>query len=216
MLYRGVHIDESERTGGPVIADLRPAIVETHSDSELRLYTPAGSSTMVSRPIPAGRPKPWGPGEWALVPARWDRWNAVFHHRRGEWIATWLLWSPAWEFLGWYVNLQEPLWQTRCGFDFRDLQLDVVVRPDRTWRWKDEADLDRSLETGLIGRDTEAEIRSAARGAIEAIESASPPFDDASVSWRPSPTWVAPGLPGGADLAASLVWSPSDAVARFA
>lgn len=214
VVYRGVHIDDSGRTGGPVIADLKPAIVLEHSSQHLHLFTPAGSRTMVSRPIPPGRPKPWGPGEWELVPASWDRWNAVFHHVAGEWRATWLLWSPRWEFLGWYVNLQEPVWQTRWGFDFRDLQLDIVVAPDRSWRWNDEHDLQRSVASGLIGSGAESEIRRSAAGAVMAIESGGPPFDDASTRWWPTGETIVPALPdAGRD--GLLRWSPEDSLGRF-
>ena len=47
------------------------------------------------------------------------------------------MWTPAWEFLGWYVNLEEPFRRTPLGFDVRDLQLDILVDPERKWRWKD-------------------------------------------------------------------------------
>lgn len=214
-VYRGVHTDDSGLTGGPVVADLKPVVIAEHSASTLRLFTPAGSRTLLSRPVPAGRPKPWGPGEWELVDASWDRWNALFHHVAGEWRATWLLWSPAWEFLGWYVNLQEPLWQTRWGFDFRDLQLDIVVGPDRRWRWKDEDDLRRSLATGLISAGTEVGLRESAAAAVRAIATASPPFDDAASVWRPDSAWLPPALPDGEARDALLQWTASDALGRY-
>ena len=170
---------------------------------------------MVSRPIPAVRPKPWGPGEWELVEASWDRWNAVFHHAAGEWRSTWLLWTPEWEFLGWYVNLQEPIWQTRWGFDSRDLQLDIVVAPDGGWRWKDEHDLVRSRETGLISRENESKVRASGAEAIRLIERGFPPFDAGAKEWRPPPGWANLTLP---DVLAEIelrTWSPEDALGRF-
>ncbi len=53
-------------------------------------------------------------------------------------------------FLGWYVDVLEPLRRTRLGFDTRDLILDVVIDPDRTWHWKDEDELAWRQEQGYI------------------------------------------------------------------
>ncbi|MEO8539006.1 MAG: DUF402 domain-containing protein, partial [bacterium] len=158
ILDRGPHVDDS---GGfsPVICDVRPMTVVQDSAERVALFLAAGTPTLMSRPREASQPKPWGPGEWDLVPSAWSRWNTLFNHERGEWRATWVMWAPNWDFVGWYVNLQEPLWRTRWGFDIRDLQLDILVAPDRTWRWKDEDDLARSIECGLINEDRAAATR---------------------------------------------------------
>lgn len=215
VLYRGPHVDDSGLTGGPVICDVKPAVVVEDSAAMVALYVPAGTPTLYSRPLPTGRPKPWGPGEWELAPGSWDRWHAVFLHRPGEWRAVWVLWAPDWSFSGWYVNLQEPLWRTRWGFDIRDLQLDIVVSPDGSWRWKDQHDFDRSIATGLISdANAEATRRSAAE-AIRATESQASPFDGSWLSWRPDPSWSIPRLPVGDHLRAALEWSASDGLERY-
>ena len=214
-LYRGVHIDDSARTGPPVIADLKPVVVVEDSDAAVKLFAPAGVRTMVSRPIPAGRPKPWGPGEWELAPARWDRWNAVFEHSPGKWSSTWTWWTPDWEFIGWYVNLQEPIWRTRWGFDARDLQLDIVVAPDRSWRWKDEDDLARSIETGLISEANAERARAAGAEAIAEIEARRGPFADGVERWRPPREWATPVLPADGELRDVLRWTPADSLGQF-
>ena len=210
ILYRGPHIDDSGTTGGPVICDLKPVVVVEDSPSLISLFLAAGTSTLMSRGLPRERPKPWAPGEWELVPGRWDRWNTLYLQVPGEWRATWVMWSPEWDFRGWYVNLQEPLWRTRWGFDIRDLQLDILVAPDRTWRWKDEDDFARSIETGLISAGAAIRTRESAAEAIAAIESGAWPFVESWNGWRPDPKWTRAMLPTATDLEAVLAYSESD------
>lgn len=215
ILYRGPHVDDSGQTGGPVICDVKPMVVVEDSPESLALFLAAGTPTLMSRPKDPAQPKPWGPGQWDLVPSAWSRWNTLLLHRPGEWRSSWVWWTPTWEFLGWYVNLQEPLWRTRWGFDIRDLQLDILVAPDRTWRWKDEDDLARSIETGLINPVNAGLARKSAAEAIALIESRSWPFDDTYPEWRADPGWGTPQLPEGEQLEAVLAWSERDALGRF-
>jgi predicted RNA-binding protein associated with RNAse of E/G family len=125
------------------------------------------------------------------------------------------MWSPNWEFQGWYVNLQEPLWRTRWGFDIRDLQLDILVSPDWSWRWKDEDDLARSVDCGLINAENAAQTRASAAEAIALIESRSWPLDAEAKDWRPPAEWTRPALPEGAELGPVLRWSPEDGRGRY-
>jgi predicted RNA-binding protein associated with RNAse of E/G family len=125
------------------------------------------------------------------VDAVWSRWNALFLIEPGAWHATWVWWTPDWQFLGWYVNLQEPLVRTPDGFDHRDLQLDIVVQPDRTWRWKDEADLARCVEVGVISPETAARTRTEASSVVSRIQSGAHPFTVEAAQLRPDPAWTA-------------------------
>jgi hypothetical protein len=214
ILYRGPHVDDSGKTGPPVICDVKPVIVVSDTPELLSFFLAADTPTLFSRPRFAGQPKPWGPGEWDLEQNTWDRWNTLHLVVPGEWRATWVMWSPTWEFLGWYVNLQEPLWRTRWGFDIRDLQLDILVAPDRSWRWKDEDDLQRSIECGLISEANAEETQRSAAQAIREIEAGTGPFADHWREWRPEPGWTVPQLPGSRQLEEVLRWSPEDAFGR--
>jgi len=215
MLCRGPHVDDTGATGGPVICDVRPVTVVEDSPERIALFLAAGTPTLMSRPKDPHQPKPWGPGEWDLVPSAWSRWNTLFLHAPGEWRATWVMWTPEWEFLGWYVNLQEPLWRTRWGFDIRDLQLDILVAPDRTWRWKDEDDFARSVDSGLISPANAEATRASTASAIAVIEAGAWPFDEAAADWRPPPEWSQPQLPTDDELEAVLKWSDQDSLGRF-
>lgn len=215
ILYRGPHVDDSGATGGPVICDVKPMTVVEDSAERLALFLAAGTATLMSKPRDPAQPKPWGPGQWDLVESAWSRWNTLFLHAPGEWRATWVMWSPRWEFLGWYVNLQEPLWRTCWGFDIRDLQLDILVAPDRSWRWKDEDDFARSIECGLISAANAQATRASGMEAIAGVEAGAPPFDDSVKDWRPDPRRTMPALPEGDALSAVLRWSESDSLGRF-
>jgi hypothetical protein len=188
ILYRGIHVTDSG-AHPPVLADLKPGIVEQDTPDLLAFWVPAGTPTKVSRPLNPAQPKPWFPGEWELIDAVWSRWNALFLVQPGAWHATWVWWTPEWDFLGWYVNLQEPLVRTADGVEHRDLQLDIVVKPDRTWRWKDEVDLERSVETGVISPDVAAKTRAEAERVIPLIEAGVHPFTADIAQRRPKPEW---------------------------
>ncbi|HEX6030902.1 MAG TPA: DUF402 domain-containing protein [Tepidiformaceae bacterium] len=194
ILLRGPFIDDAGRQP-PVICDVRPVVVVEDSDDLVSLFLPAGTPTKMSRPLDPRAPRPWMAGNWELVESTWDRWNTLHLIVPGAWHSTWVMWTAAWDFLGWYANLQEPLRRTPFGFDSRDLQLDILVGPDRRWRWKDEDDLRRSVETGLFTPALESRIRQEAAAVIEAIESGAPPFTADCAAWRPDPGWPAPTLP---------------------
>ena len=63
-------------------------------------------------------------------------------HPPGAAYSVWLFCEPDGAFRGWYVNLEQPrgpLGRRRvAGVDTVDYDLDIVVAPDRRWRWKDE------------------------------------------------------------------------------
>jgi len=76
------------------------------------------------------------------------------------------------------VNLQSPMARTRLGFDHWDHQLDIVVAPDRSWRYKDEDELELCVETGRMTAATALAVREEGCRVIEQIEANAPPFCD--------------------------------------
>ena len=53
-------------------------------------------------------------------------------------------------FAHWYVNFEQPLRRTPVGFDTFDEKLDLIVRPDGTYVWKDEDELEQAAALGLV------------------------------------------------------------------
>ena len=179
---------------GPIICDVKPMVVVEDTAELVSLWLPAGTPTILSRPIVPGQPRPWLEGEYKLVDSVWDRWNQLMLMVPGQWRATWVWWTPDWEFLGWYVNLEEPFRRTPLGFDARDLWLDVVADAERRWRWKDEDELERVIEHGLLSEAVAARARAEGEAAIADIERGAWPFTDNMRDWRPDPTWPTPTL----------------------
>ncbi len=194
ILHRIPFIDDAGRFP-PAITDVKPMVVVEDTPELVSLYLPAGTPTILAVPLQPGQPRPWLQGEWKLVRSSWDRWNTLFLMVPGDWHAIWVMWTPEFEFLGWYVNLQEPLDRTRIGFDSRDLWLDIVVAPGCSWRWKDEDEVERVVERGVLQRATADRARAEGLSVIQRIEARAWPFVDDWLDWRPDPVWPAPTLP---------------------
>jgi len=109
-----------------------------------------------------------------------------------------LFWRDADDrFLGWYVDILEPLRRTSLGFDTRDLILDVVIYPDRTWHWKDEDELTWHQEQGYIAPQEAEAIRNEGKRAVALLEAHDPLFEEGWTLWRPDPAWSIPHVTAG-------------------
>jgi hypothetical protein len=108
----------------------------------LALFMPEGSPFGFADDF-FGAPHPWSHHD------RWEGHGVLQLQRPGEMHAVWVFWhGPDREFRGWYVNLQEPFRHTPLGFDTQDRELDLVVAPDGSWRYKDEEELAGWMERG--------------------------------------------------------------------
>jgi protein associated with RNAse G/E len=132
-------------------------------------------------------------GTWEHMDHVWDL-STLWVLRPGDWSATWVSWRPSGEHFGWYVNLQEPYRRTDQGIAAMDLMLDLVVEPDRTWRWKDQHEFDECVDRGLFDPDTANRTRRAAHQVIADIEAGAEPFTEPWTRWSPPSTPV-PVLP---------------------
>jgi uncharacterized protein DUF402 len=95
------------------------------------------------------------------------------------------------EFTGWYVNLELPAVRWGSGLDIHDRALDVLVAPDRSWRWKDEDEFAERVrddaEAGLIRAEGLRMISLAEQGLF--------PFNGTHCAFRPDPGWPPSSLP---------------------
>jgi len=169
----------------------------------LLLWLPAGAGF-------AHRPQPAGPGDrsprrvdqLAALPVLVDTWRdhdvLILVPPDAPYSVWWFFTDGAFDF--WYVNLERPSerWErdSLAGVDSFDHALDVVVAPDRSWRWKDEDELDERV--GLPGYWTAegaAAIRADGDGVVAAVEAGRFPFDGTWCDFRPDPDWPLPELP---------------------
>jgi len=98
------------------------------------------------------------------------------------------------EFLGWYVNLQEPLRPTPTGYDTFDQMLDVWIEPDCTWSWKDWDELVEAEHVGIFTRAEADAIRAEGQRVIDSLDRLLPTGWE---GWQPDPDWPLPTLPKG-------------------
>jgi Protein of unknown function (DUF402) len=98
-------------------------------------------------------------------------------------------------FLGWYVNLQAPLVESRFGFDTTDWQLDLWIPEGGEAEWKDEDDLERALALGIMSEEEGRLAREEGHRVLEEW-----PFPTGWEDWRPDPSWPTLALPEGWDV----------------
>jgi hypothetical protein len=136
--------------------------------------------------------------EWRHRELEWDV-DTLWLMHESDWHAIWVSWLPGGEPWGWYVNLQEPFRRTPRGFATMDLMLDVIVDADRSWRWKDEDELEIFVERGAFEGGLADRVRAEGVEVARRAESDEPPFSEPWHKWRPDPAWTTPQLPDGWD-----------------
>ncbi|MDH6133954.1 hypothetical protein P3T37_003353 [Kitasatospora sp. MAA4] len=146
---------------------------------------------------PADRPV----GGFQLEAGTWFPDSALIYQPHGAGHAVWWRFSVAGEFTGWYVNLEH---RVRNGLDIvvTDLELDLVVRPDGSWEWKDAESF--SAKTGHPAYWTAEQakaIRSEGERLIGLATEKAFPFDGSRIDFRPPADWAVPKLPAARSLA---------------
>jgi hypothetical protein len=172
--------------------DERGLLVWVADGSPLAWLTLADGRSMHGMPLP----------EWLAAPKRLDRraWQGggilvlippVAAH------SVWWFWRNGGAFSGWYVNLEAPAvrWDDGevAGVDSVDHDLDIVVRPDRSWQWKDEDELvERSAYPEHYWVDDPEAVRAEGERVTKLIDAGGFPFDGTWCDFRPDPCWTVP------------------------
>lgn len=172
----------------------RPWIVVHDRPDQLALYIPKGSPTKI--PPGSGIPR----DDWTLEDGVWGR--PTLRLTTPGTAHSVLVWWENCAFEGWYVNLEQPLVRGHVGFDYLDQELDIYVRPDRSWRYLDEDEFAEAQRLGVITPEDAAAVREEAARVTRMIEAWEPPFSDGWESWRPDAAWTTPELPAGWDAVA--------------
>jgi len=99
------------------------------------------------------------------------------------------------EFLCYYINFQIPFKRSDIGFDTLDLELDIIIRPDLSWKLKDTDDYQKGIEHGTILREWIHEIEISKKEVLEKLAHKQYPLDSSWLNWRHDKNWLAPKLP---------------------
>ncbi len=89
------------------------------------------------------------PHPWRHVES-WAGTTVLKLRRMGEWYSVWKFFDSHGTFQHWYVNFETPYTRTDTGIGVNDLQLDIVLGGDGTWRWKDVQDLAPAVASGRM------------------------------------------------------------------
>jgi hypothetical protein len=111
---------------------------------------------------------------------------------------AWSVWAffteRSHEFLGWYVNIEDPHTRDSGATYTRDRVLDLWVEPDRSHGRKDEDELVEAVRQGLYDEATAAWVTAVADEVEAVIEAWGAPFCDGWESFVPDPAWPIPDL----------------------
>lgn len=176
-----------------------PVIVVEDSDDLIAFYVPPGTEGRGAVRPPGKRDnyRTLASKRWELGPRTWERTRRLGLARPDEPYAVSAFWEGE-RFTHWYVDVIEPLRRSPVGFDFRDLELDVVFSDDGSWTWKDQDEVDEAVELGVFTPDDAAHVRRIGQTAVDAIESGEwwwRRWRD----WAPDPSWPIPQLPDNWD-----------------
>jgi Protein of unknown function (DUF402) len=167
-----------------------PVRVVLDSSDLLALFTPTGTPFAFSDlpyPNPEGR-HPWSPHK------AWEGHGVLMLQRPGDAYAVWHFWKGAdRRFSCWYLNLQDPFRRSAIGIDSDDHELDLVVDPDGTWRYKDAEVLDQRVAEGRYTADQMVGIRRQGEALAEMLRAGATWWDHAWSGWQPPSDWDTPG-----------------------
>jgi Protein of unknown function (DUF402) len=193
---------------------VRPARVVSDDERGLLLWLARGS--VVANEVTAdGRgmramPFPeWLASQYRLVEGTWQGPGVLKLLPPDAGHSVWWFRDDAGRFTSWYVNLEEPgvRWDdgSVAGVDVVDQDLDIVVRPDLSWEWKDEGGfVERLAFPGDYWVTDEAAVRAEGERVVKRIEAGQFPFDGAWTDFVPDPSWTVPtSLPPGWDRPAA-------------
>ena len=189
------------------LAFVRPTRVVSDDERGLLLWMARGTPSIDEVAVDGRRTRGMPFSEWVgleltMRAGHWQGSGILLFFPPDADHSVWFFWADDGSFTGWYVNLEERAlrWDDGdvAGIDIVDQDLDIVVAPDRSWRWKDEDEFaERLAYPDHYWVSDEAAVRAEGRRVIKLIEAAEFPFDTTWTTFTPDPTWPTPTLPPG-------------------
>jgi len=115
--------------------------------------------------------------------------------------SVWWFFSENGQFRRWYVNLEAPAIRWPGGVDLQDHALDIWIRNDRSWQWKDEDELaERTGHPSYWQPEEVPAIWTEGKRVIALAEAGAYPFDGTWIDFAPDPDWTPTTLPSDWDM----------------
>jgi protein associated with RNAse G/E len=180
---------------------VQPTIVVRDRPEETILTLLPGTECIAEESYPKGKVN--GKRRWFFVNESWQLRKYTWRTNRlllifepEKYYSTILFWNhESHEFLCYYINFQLPFRRNQCAVDTLDLELDLIIRPDFTFEWKDVDDYERAIEHGAISPEWIKGIEEARPEIFDRLERRRHPFDGSWLDWRPDSSWSPPTLP---------------------
>ncbi|WP_335986729.1 DUF402 domain-containing protein [Glycomyces sp. MUSA5-2] len=194
VLRRDIHHD------GRITSAMAARVVADDARG-LMTWTAEGSQVMWRTTLNGERVRKFSVDELAVVPTmlspgRWAGTNVLWLTPPGASHSIWWFFDADGVFFGWYVNLETPSRRWSGGIDMTDLVLDIWVRPDRSWNWKDEDEFaERTGHPDYWSVEEAAPIRAEGERVIALIEAGAYPFDGTLTEFKPDSEWEPTVLP---------------------
>lgn len=138
-------------------------------------------------------------GQWELGRWTWQRTTLLRRSTLGDYFSVSQFTDGAGGVLsgGWYVDFIRPWRRAPRGIDTFDLFLDLEVRSDLSYQWKDEDEYAHARRLGLIDDALHRHVESAREQVVSLTESRQGPWAENWSSWQRDPDWPTPVLPAG-------------------
>ena len=134
--------------------------------------------------------------DWKLENYAWRTNRLLILLEPDTYYSTMFFWrADSNDFLLYYINFQLPFQRSHCGIDTLDLDLDLIINPDFSFRWKDEDDYQKAIDHEVIMPEWTQEIEIAKKEIFKKLEKRQYPYDGSWLNWMPDPHWLPPKLP---------------------
>lgn len=120
----------------------------------------------------------------------------LYFYTPGSWVRVNLGWDPLdGHFMGWYVNFERPARKTSEGLVSKDLLLDIYVKPDHSWEWKDKHEFEEAIDGQIIDSNHRELFETEAERVLAQIAAGEGAFDPRWQTFRAPSGWATPELP---------------------
>ncbi len=109
--------------------------------------------------------------DWTLARYTWQTNRLLLLFEPEKFYSIILFWNhTSNDFLFYYVNFQLPFTRNNFTLDTLDLDLDLIIRPDFSYEWKDVDDYQKAISHGLISPEWSREIEGTTEDVMERLK----------------------------------------------